>query len=310
MIKFMALSMLSILFTFIPKFAFGEGEGGGGGEGGGQGGQGGEGGGEGGGQGGQGGGQPANVDIALLEPYKEHSLVKKLRGSGEHITVETLLKDSIAKEELIGKKSAPFDYENSTENEIKDHITSTTPENVDAYNWGDEGAVEADDKEFFGEMLRDMGIPAYKGNKMIEKYLGKQKEVKDAMFSKDGFTKELQKQFGEGETYKKTAGEVTNTIKGNLNAEDAKALDSMPNQYLGLIYKLTHNMMKQYGVVEGEDRGAGGGAGAGAGNVDEIRSAIRKEIAALTSKPHTAEQKKTLSDKLTATYKNDSRLKK
>ena len=238
---------------------------------------------------------PKEGDFKIPDEHKEKGWAKKVKNQ------EDVYSQLNTMEEMIGKKSAPFDYEKATENEIKEHLASARPKDIDGYAWGEEGKVSAEDKEFFGNMLLEGGIDAYKGNKLIEKYLKKQDDVRSSMFDKEGFTKVLEESFkGEGD-FKKIAGETATLLKGNLNEDDAKMLESMPNKFLGMVYRLTNNLKKAYGAEIDRDPGSPGGHGAP--DVKGVRSEIRKQIIELSKKPHTAAEKKVLQDKLDATYK-------
>jgi len=240
--------------------------------------------------------------FTIPDEFKEKGWAKKVKSPNDVFNQLNTM------EELIGKKSVPFDFENATENEIKEHLSKTRPENTDAYKWGEEGDISDEDKKFFGEMLLDSGIPPFVGNKLIEKFLGKQKEIKSSMFSKDGFTKELQQSFGSGEEFKKVAGDTANIIKTNLNEKDKELLEHVPNNILGLIYRLTNNVTKDYKANDGGDRGQSGTHGGQ--NVEELRTQIRKDMQELAKRPHSAEEKKALQQRYDETYKRDPRLQK
>ncbi len=79
-------------------------------------------------------------------------------------------------------------------------------------------------------------------------------------------------------------------------------MDSMPNTYLGVAYRLTEAMRKAYGATE-----TGAQADKGAiiqpANLEGQRKDLRAKLAEMDQKPHTVDEKQALIDQLTNTYK-------
>jgi len=189
-----------------------------------------------------------------------------------------------------------------------------TPEEINAYLANLRGDTKIEDyvfpegtnKEITGKIAKvlfDNGMPKALANKIISGYAGIEKEVVTQRFSKDGMETILKDSFGkDGEDYKKTAGETANVLAKHLSEDDRKALEKIPNEHLGLVYRLANNFIKAYGIKEGAASEAGAGS-AGKGNVEETRKAIRAKITELSKRSHTAEEKANLVAQLEATYK-------
>lgn len=258
----------------------GAGEGAGAGEG-----QGGAGSGEGAGQGAQ--------QFSVPKEYAEKGWAKKVK------TQEDVFKLIDNLDGLAGKKMVVPDFEKSTPEEINTYLATLRGDTkIEDYKFP-EGA----NKEIAGkiaQMLFDNGTPKAIGNKIIASYSELEKSVVAQRYSKEGMETVLKTSFGDD--YQKTAGASANLLAKHLSAEDRKVLEKIPNEHLGLIYRLTNNIIKAYGIKEEVD-GSGGQGGAGAGDVEATRKAIRAEITELSKRSHTAEEKQKLIDKLEATYK-------
>lgn len=241
--------------------------------------------------------------IKVPDEYKEHGWAKK-----EFKTQDDLFKEIAELQTIKGKKQVPFDYENATDNEKAEYLKSTRPENIDAYNWGEEGTFSDSDKEFFGNMLLEAGIEPYRANKMIEASIKQRESIKNEMFSVDGQKEVLKESFqGEGD-WEKKAGEVGASLKQNLNEADQKLLESVPNNILGLIYRLQNNTTKAYGIKEGQDRGQGTNPQISGASLEAKRSEIRNKIDSLKYKQGSYKEVAALNKELAATYTNDPRL--
>jgi hypothetical protein len=247
---------------------------------------------------------PPAENIAIPEAYKERGWANK-----EFKSQDDLFKEIDELQSLKGKKSLPFDFENATEEQIEAHLSTTRPENFDSYNWGEEGSFSDTEKEFFGKMLVDSGVSPYVGNKMIEAAMNRQNELNESLFSAEGQETIFKESFGKDGDWKKIAGETAVSMKKNLNENDQKLMEGMPNEMLGLMYRLHQNTIKAYGINEGQDRG-GGDSGSGSGEgLEAKRADLRKQMDAIKGKNGSHKQLQELNAKLAATYKNDPRLK-
>lgn len=199
---------------------------------------------------------------------------------------------------LVGKKSVVPDFEQSTPEQIEEYFSALRPADKSAYKFGD-GA----DETFTGtvaDLFSANGISAYQGNKIIEGYQAFERAQLEEARSADGFKAEMTKSFGD-----KYDGNVTAVVKEHkthLSTEDQALMDSLPNSYLGLVYRLTENMRKAYGAQETGAAVDKGGVVQGA-DLEGQRRDLRSKLSTLESKPHTAAEKQALIDQLTNTYK-------
>lgn len=242
-------------------------------------------------QGGQGSGQAGT--FAVPKEYAEKGWAKKIKSQ------EDVFKLIDNLDSLAGKKMVVPDFEKAPQADI------------DAYLANLRGDTKTEDyvfpvgidKEVAGKIskvLFDGGIPKALANRIITGYTAIEKEISATKFSQEGLDNILKTSFGDD--YKKTAGETANLLKKHLSPEDSKLLESVPNEHLGIIYRLVNNFIKTHGIKEGAASDAAGGGSAG-GNKEAIRKDLRAKIQELSKRPHTAAEKQALTDQLTATYK-------
>ncbi|MFA5116369.1 MAG: hypothetical protein WC486_03715 [Candidatus Omnitrophota bacterium] len=242
-------------------------------------------------QGGQGAGQQGTFTIP--KEYAEKGWAKKIK------TQDDVFKLIDNLDGLAGKKMVVPDFEKSTPEEINTYLSTLRGDTkIEDYKFPEGANKEITDK--IAKILYDNGTPKAIGNKIIVAYSELEKSVIAQKYSKEGMEAVLKTSFGDD--YQKTAGASANLLAKHLSAEDRKVLEKIPNEHLGLIYRLTNNIIKAYGIKEEID-GSGGQGGAAAGDVEATRKAIRAEIAELSKRSHTAEEKQKLIDKLEATYK-------
>lgn len=232
------------------------------------------------------------------QPYKIPDAYKDKPWAAKIKSEEDLYKQIDTLDALKGKKTVVPDFTKATPSELEQYYAQTRPENKDAYQFAD-GTDDAI-KTGLSETLFKNGITAHQANAVIKDYQAMEAESMKGMFSAEGMYAELEKAFGA--EWKETGGATAKILKANLSAEDAAMMDKLPNPFLGLVYRMANNLIKGYGITES---GAHTGASAGAqqpGDINKVRESLRTEIAALSIKPHTAEDKQQLVDKLNATY--------
>lgn len=275
----------------------------GGGDGGGEGGDEGGGNGSGGGSGGNGGGSGT---FTVPEAYKEKNWAKKVKS------IDDVYRQLDTLDSLAGKKTVVPDFDTATQEELTSFFNQLRPKDK-AYTFPEGSNKEL--VEAMSEAFHQAGAPKALANKIIEAYAGFEKKVIEQRFSADGLQKVLKDSFGkDGSDYKEVSGKVINFTKELLSTDDQKLIDGkMSNDILGVFYRFAHSVMTKYGVVEGTTEGGGAGGGHGhqntEGDFQKKVSDLRKQIQDLSKKPHVAEEKKRLMDKLTALYKERNKTK-
>lgn len=233
-------------------------------------------------------------DYKIPDAYKEKPWAAKIKSDDD------LWKQLDNTQALIGKKTIAPDFKTATPAEVEAYYATTRPASVDEYQFAENTAPEL--KTAIGSSLLKNGITAHQANAVLKEYQAAEAESMKALFTPDGMNAEMKKSFGDD--WKEPAGKTAIVIKKNLSPDDSALLEKLPNQFLGLIYRIANNLTKSYGINESNAH-----TGAGAGNatppdIGKVREGIRTEITALSNKPHTADQKQVLIDKLNATYTN------
>ncbi len=239
---------------------------------------------------------PAGVKsdtFAVPESYKDKGWAGKVKSMDD----VWKLVDNL--DGLAGKKMVVPDLENGSEAEIKTFIDTLRGQTkVEDYKFPD-GSDENLTREV-AQVFHDVGIPASLGNKVIEKYIGIANKIAESNVSKEGLEAEWKKSFGD--SYQDSAGKTTNLIKENLSAEDKALFESLPNNALGLVYRLANSLRVAYGANDSGTAGEGQGSNRGV-DVESTRKALRAKMAEMRSRPYDGDEYQKLVDELSATYK-------
>ena len=241
------------------------------------------------------GSQNASGEASFSVPkeYAEKGWAKKVKTQDD---VYKLIDNLDA---TVGKKMVVPDFEKGDPKEIEAFVNMLRPKSKDEYKFG-----EGVDKELAGkaaEIFHKHGIPASLLNKAIPEYIALEKAKAAAMYSKEGMEEILKTSFGD--SYKETTGKTTNFLKENLSKEDAELLESLPNEQMGVVYRLAKKVIDAYGAKETSQAGEGGG-GKHSANVEEVRKSLRTQMSEMKKRPHNAEDYQKLLDQLSATYSN------
>lgn len=252
---------------------------------------------------GQQGAENGQKAFELPEAYKNAPWASKVKS------MDDVYKQLDNLNTAVGKKTVIPDLKTSTPEEREAYYAQTRPKDATAYTIPDDingFPVTQATKEGVGKIFLDNGISEVQGNAVIKAYNELGKAQISEQFSPDGMKAALQTAFGD--QWEGITSATRNTIKGMMSADDQKALDTMPNAYLGVVYRALGNVVKKFGVKETDSAHFGGSGNAGGGDINTQRAGIRAEIAKLGDQPHTIDQANTLRQKLADTYKNDPRI--
>lgn len=250
---------------------------------------------------------PADADTAkpafkLPDEYKDKPWAAKIKSESD------LYKQLDHLNTAVGKKVVVPDLETATDAEREDYFKLTRPEKgIEAYNFGDK-AIDPIVKETMGKTLLDNGVPAYVANKLISDYQAAEGKILAEAFNPDGMKQAMETTFG-GD-WEKITGHTKNMLTGLMSAEDNTLIDNLPNTYIGLVYRTLGEVVKAYGINETFAHINAPKTPPSAPNVEATRASLRGELGKLSSRPHTAEEKKAIINQINATYQNDPRIKK
>lgn len=246
-------------------------------------------------------------------PYKVPDAYKDKPWAAHIKSEDDLYKQFDGVQELIGKKTIqPIDYTKATPEEIAAHHAKSAPQDIAAYKFAvpDDPTAKA-----VGEAFKQAGVNEFQGQEIVKAlspfFEKMDAEIKAQALSEEGYMKLSQAAFGEN--FKAALGKAESTIKANADEADQKVFDEMPNEQRIAVDKTVNKIvdkyeariaqiLKEHGIHETGAQGNGGESKVVL-DLTAQRAALRAEINAVSARPHTAEEKQVLIEKLNDTYK-------
>lgn len=251
----------------------------------------------------------APAEFKLPDAYKDKPWAAKVKSLDDvYKQIDTL-------DSLKGKKSVVPNLKDATPEEREAFYAQLRGKDAAEYQIPNDTSVPipANTQPVVAKLFMDNGISPVQAESFLKGYLQlREKQIAD-FYNPDGFKTSMETAFGP--EWEKTTGAVRNTIKGMMNADDQKALDALPNNMLGVVYRTLGNTintvnetLKKYGATETFAHLQAPNGKAAATDLAGQRQGIRDQMTALSSRPHTAQEQQALSDALAKTYENDPRL--
>lgn len=237
---------------------------------------------------------PPDKQFAIPESYKDKGWAKNIKSEDD---VWKMLDNT---QSLVGKKTVVPDFEKATPKEIDDYYAQMRPADKSAY---DLAPIPDTERETYAELLHKHGISAKQGSDLIKEYAALQQEQLQKAYDKDAFFAELKESFGP--SFEETTKKLSQSLALNLNEQDKNILNSMPNQYVALVYRLANNITNAYGVNE-LGIGASAPSSIAPVNIEAEATKLREQIRTIKTRPHTAAELSQLIGKLTNLYKTGS----
>ncbi len=235
------------------------------------------------------------------DAYKEKPWAAKLKSEDD------LYKQLDALDTAVGKKHRTPDFKTATPQELDEYFNTLRPTDKAAYKFGEENTFDPEFTGSVADMLYNAGVSEHQAAKLIPAYQAVERQRLEQATSADGFKSVMAKSFGD--KYDGVVAGVVAEHKQHLSVDDQKLLDTIPNEYLGVVYRLTEkmradkaNIVKQYGAHENGDAHAQNNVQVQAVDMDAKRADLRKKISDIGQRNHTAEEKQKLIDELQATY--------
>lgn len=251
------------------------------------------------------------ADFAIPDEYKDKSWAQKIK------TQDDIFKQIDNLTSLVGKKTiAPIDYSTATAEEITAHHRSIAPENASDYDFG-----ENSDPAFssaVGEVFKKYGLNTHQGKGLATEIndIAAKMATEQQKKNSDGedYMKIMQESFGDD--HEKIVGVIEKGLKEHVASDsDKKALDDMDNATRAVVDRTVHAFMTKYeariakilkdhGVTETSAQ-IGGGEGMNSGvDIKAVQKDLRQQLYAMDARPHTAQEKQILQEKLNATYQS------
>lgn len=213
---------------------------------------------------------------------------------------------------LLGKKVLPpINMAEAKPEDLDKHFEAYRPADKKEYDFGEGSVPEIDD--VYSNMLFEAGVSAHQANtKIIPAFQKFQQDQLDAATSAEGFKEVMKTSFGD--QYDGVVSSVVEDHKKHMSAEDQQMMEAIPNQYLGMVYRLTQaknlahaqeiaSLKEEYGVTEVGDAHVTAKTGkTNPVDINKLRDNLRNQIEELENMPHTAEQKQDLINQLNKTY--------
>lgn len=245
---------------------------------------------------------PPPAEFKLPDEYKDKAWASKVKS------LDDLYKQIDTLDALKGKKSVVPNLKDATPEEREAFYSQLRGKDATEYPIPDNPAFPTlpEAKEAVPKLFMDNGVSPVQAEAIIKGYQDFGAKMVAKQFDPEDYKVSMETAFGKD--WEKVTGAVRNTIKGMMNADDQKALDHLPNNMLGVIYRTLGNTVKAFGIKETDAAHFQTPGGAGQTDVASVRQGLRNELAALSMRPHTAQEQQGIIDKLNATYTNDPRL--
>ncbi|MCK5612043.1 hypothetical protein KAR91_59785 [Candidatus Pacearchaeota archaeon] len=227
-------------------------------------------------------------EYKIPDEYKDKPWAAKIK------TEEDVFKQIDNLTGLVGKKHLTPDFKTATPADIEAYYESTRPADKKEYIIDGE-ASSPEIRGKVADLLHKNGITAHQGSALIKELGDLGLGELDTLTSEEGFNTEMTKSFGD--KFKPTVASVVIEHKKHLSVDDQKLMDKIPNEFLGVVYRLTDKMTKAYGAKETGAQVDGGGGSPPTPDFDKESAAISAEIRALDGRAHSAEEKQILINK-------------
>lgn len=227
----------------------------------------------------------------LTGQKKEKGWISKVLDEKGNVSIEKLVQQIDTLESLKGQKTVAFDWNNAKPEEIEEHLAKTRPESHEVYDFV-KGNVAEGTEEAIQKLFHGASLPKPVANMLLNNYLNIEKQQMAIATSQEGFDAELKESFGDD--YKTVATKAGTALKSVLSPDDVALLESVPNVYLGLIYRGVSKLINDYAIDEtaiGNTNAVGNRSPVTLAKLQEESKKAFDEIQALDRKPHTDAQK-------------------
>lgn len=241
------------------------------------------------------------VAFKLPDEYKDKPWASKVKNQ------EDLYKQIDNLTAAVGKKSVVPNLKDATTEEREAFYSQLRGKDAAEYQMPKTSVpIPEDTQPAVAKLFMDNGISPTQADSFLKGYLELREKQIAEYYNPEGFKKSMETAFGAD--WEKTTGQVRNTIKGMMNADDQKGLDAIPNNLLGLVYRTLGNVVKAYGIKETDTAHFAGSGKAAPSDIASQRQGWRDQLSALSMRPHETAEKDAIIAKLADSYAKDPRL--
>lgn len=230
-------------------------------------------------------------DFQVPDEYKDRGWANKIKSQDD------LFKQLDSLDRLAGKKQLGLDDIDPTNQEQVNHVfEKLKPSDIDDYAVP-EYLSDSPDAELAKSVLFEAGVPKHAADKAMEALASKLGERDVENFSKEGLEAELKNSFGD--KYQEKFQAVAREAREILSPEDAKLVESMPNNVVGLFYRTLDKVLESHGARDGAaPSGSNQSSGMTPDAAKQAIGDVRKELEGLKRRPHKPEERSQLVSRL------------
>lgn len=144
-------------------------------------------------------------------------------------------------------------------NELTQSLSETKSKIPTAPEAYDLGEIKFENSDMWTDKFKELNISNDMAKGLVEAFNGMQSKYEEEAFSSEGLNKIIPEA---------KRNELTPILKENLSSEDLEAVDKLPNEILGLIYRMAEKVKSNYGANEG-----GALSNAAQGSINDLEKA-------------------------------------
>lgn len=252
---------------------------------------------------------PGAAEFKLPDEYKDKPWAAKVKSQDD------LYKQIDNLTTLVGKKNVVPNLKDASPEEREAFYAQLRGKDASEYPMPENKGVPipADTQPAVAKLFMENGISPAQAEPFLKGYLELREKQIAEFYNPEVFKTTMETAFGKD--WETTAGAVRKTISTMMNPEDQKALDSIPNNLLGVVYRTLGNTinsvnetLKKYGATETFAHLQAPNGKVAATDLNAHRQGLRDQLAALSMRPHTTVEQQGIIDQLNKTYENDPRL--
>lgn len=252
---------------------------------------------------------PAAEAFKLPDEYKDKSWAAKVKSQDD------LYKQLDNLTTLVGKKTVIPNLKDATQDEREAFYSQLRGKDAAEYVIPphDSFPTPPETQPVVAKLFMDNGVSPTQADAIIKGYQELGAKQLAEQFDPEGMKKSLNTAFGD--KWEQTTAGIRNTITTMMSPDDAKALDNIPNNILGVVYRTlgntinaTNEVLKKYGAKESFAHLQAPNGQVAQADIGGQRQTWRNELAALSMRPHEAAEKDAIIKKIADSYQNDPRL--
>lgn len=230
---------------------------------------------------------PNTPSFAIPEAFKDKPWTQKVKSTDD------LFKMYDEVQPLLGKKHAVPDHKTADTETLEGYYKALAPETAEGYEIPDVA-----DKQDIQNLFFEAKLSPYQAELLQKAHAKQAAEKAEAARDKDAYVALMKERFGD--KYEEKVSGIASTLKSILPPEKQEIVEALANEELAFVFDVVDSLLTKFGASESSAAIAtkNAPAGSAAGDLEAQKNAVRNELIALQSKPHTVEEKAALQNKL------------